>query len=190
MKKQMMKKLVILDLDETLMYATSTPKTAAWDFELPPYKVYKRPFLEEFLTELKEHYRIAIWSSASDQYVEEMVAHIVPKNFPLCFVWGRSKCTLVRSFEEISDIDYTDHSLYLKNVKKVYRKGYASKESILIVDDTQSKLRRNYGNAIYPTAYRGNPADDELKKLLRYLIKIKDVSNFRSLEKRNWKSQL
>lgn len=72
----------------------------------------------------------------------------------------------------------------------MYRKGYASKESILIVDDTQSKLRRNYGNAIYPTAYRGNPADDELKKLLRYLIKIKDVSNFRSLEKRNWKSQL
>lgn len=91
MKKQMMKKLVILDLDETLMYATSTPKTAAWDFELPPYKVYKRPFLEEFLTELKEHYRIAIWSSASDQYVEEMVAHIVPKNFSAVFCLGTVK---------------------------------------------------------------------------------------------------
>jgi carboxy-terminal domain RNA polymerase II polypeptide A small phosphatase len=82
---------------------------------------------------------------------------------------------------------YAAHYHYLKILKKVRKKGYAL-ERVLIVDDTPSKARRNYGNAIYPKEYLGEPEDCELTLLLDYLIKIKDVPNVRAIEKRTWKS--
>jgi RNA polymerase II subunit A small phosphatase-like protein len=47
-KKPIEKILIILDLDETLIHATDKPHDDAWDFEVFHYKVYKRPYLQEF----------------------------------------------------------------------------------------------------------------------------------------------
>jgi hypothetical protein len=82
---------------------------------------------------------------------------------------------------------YASHYNYLKVLKKVRNKGYRL-ERMLIVDDTPSKARRNYGNVIYPKEYLGDSGDNELLLLFKYLMKIKDVENVRTIEKRNWKS--
>jgi NLI interacting factor-like phosphatase len=42
--------LLILDLDETLIYATEEPLQRVPDFIIGPYAVYRRPYLTEFLT--------------------------------------------------------------------------------------------------------------------------------------------
>lgn len=187
------KKLLILDIDETLIHATKEPPRLNWDFEIGPYKVFERPFLHQFLNSIKDYYKIAIWSSASDEYVEQIVDKIFPNNYPLEFVWGRSMCTQQfnhQLFEELGYADYNNHLYYVKILKKVKKKRIAKIEEILIVDDTPQKAKYNYGNAIYPLEYLGNTQDDELELLLQYLIKIKETTNFRTLEKRFWRKEI
>ncbi len=186
-------KLLILDLDETLVHATKEPLSYSCNFSIEQYMVYKRPYLNAFLDKVKAYYKIAVWSSASDQYVEQVVANIFPPDYPLEFVWGRSKCTQQMDQESMEDLGYSDyysHLNYSKILKKVKKKGFAKMEDILIIDDTPRKSKHNYGNAIYPTEFIGDPNDMELKLLLSYLIQIKEETNFRKIEKRNWQEQV
>lgn len=183
--------LLILDLDETLIHSSNKALNRPADFQVFHYHVYKRPFIKEFLLGCNEHFKLVIWSSASDDYVEEIVKKIIPKNIPLQFIWGRSRCTYclnIFSFESSPD-DYFNHYHYTKVLKKVKNRSY-SLDRVLIIDDTPTKSRRNYGNAIYPAVYTGDSADNELPRLLTYLIELKDAENVRAIEKRNWKNRI
>lgn len=184
------KLLLILDLDETLIHATASPPNEDWDFEYDKYKVYKRPHLKQFLISAKEHFKVAVWSSASDDYVDGIVNAIFPENYPLEFVWARSKCTKQFGLKSIDDYGYSDsyeHMHYTKILKKVKRHGYANLNKILMVDDTPHKLKYNYGNAIYVSEFSGSKQDEELLHLMKYLLLLKDVENVRAIEKRNWR---
>ena len=77
------------------------------DFKIFDYNVYKRPFLEDFLEEIRNDFLIAIWSSASDDYVGEVVKRIIPEEIKLEFVWGRSRCAYRRNLQ-IDDYGYYD----------------------------------------------------------------------------------
>lgn len=185
--------LVILDLDETLIYATQEPNDSSWDFEVGPYKVFKRPYLDQFLEELSKHFKVAVWSSASEDYVAEIVKNIFPPNYPLEFVWARPQCTRQLDYEAMEAdgyVDYHSHAVYVKILKKVKKKGYAPIEKMLIIDDTPRKAKYNYGNAIYPEEFKGNPQDNELALLIKYLMTLKEVENVRTISKRGWKSYL
>lgn len=185
------KLLLVLDLDETLIHASSKELDRPADFQLFDYHIYKRPHLAEFLIGCSQHFRLAIWSSASDDYVAEVTKRIVPAAIPLDFVWGRSRCTYCfhnAAFEELGYTDYHSHYDYVKVLKKLRRRGY-DLDGVLIVDDTPSKAKRNYGNAIYPSEYQGQRHDEELLLLLRYLTQFREVSNVRRIEKRDWRNR-
>ncbi|UOR07527.1 HAD family hydrolase [Hymenobacter aerilatus] len=181
--------LLILDIDETLLHASHIPLGRPADFEVFGYYIYLRPHLTEFLLGCSQHFRLAVWSSASDDYVAEIIRRIVPNTVPLEFAWGRSRCTYCFNniaFEQVGYADFQSHYNYVKVLKKLKRRGY-SLDRVVIVDDTPSKSQRNYGNAIYPTEYIGKPDDRELLQLLQYLVRIKDVPNVRIVEKRHWR---
>ena len=184
--------LLILDLDETLVYATDQQIEGEADFSIFDFQVFKRPFLLEFLNEIKSDFLIAIWSSASDDSVEEVVKQIIPENLKLEFVWGRSRCSYRRNIiideNGYYDSDPSNHHYYIKPLKKLKRQGY-DLNKILIVDDSPHKSKDNYCNAIYPKAFMGDPDDMELKFLSKYLRSLKNKENVRSIEKRNWRSQ-
>ena len=178
MDGQVGKILLILDLDETLIHATKTKlASTGHDFVYADYFVYKRPGFDDLLNSIKEDFKIGVWSSASDDYVNEITSHIFPDNFTLEFIWGRSRCTFKR------DVVFDTYS-FAKPLKKLKKKGYEL-ERILIIDDTAEKVKDNFGNAIYIKEFTGTP-DDELKKLSIYLQKLKSVSNVREIEKRGW----
>ncbi|MDF7812239.1 HAD family hydrolase [Hymenobacter sp. YC55] len=188
------KLLLILDLDETLIHASSKELDRPADFTLFDYHIYIRPYLAEFLVGCSQHFRLAIWSSASDDYVAEVTKRIIPASIPLDFVWGRSRCTYCfdfknAAFEDSGYTGYYNHYDYVKVLKKLRRRGY-DLDRVLIVDDTPSKAKRNYGNAIYPREYHGQLHDNELILLLRYLAQFKDVDNVRSIEKRDWQNRV
>ena len=133
--------LLILDLDETLIHATEGPLGHEPDFAVGPYVVSRRPHLAEFLADCSSSFRLAVWSSASDDYVRDVVGQIIPSGIKLAFAWGRSQC--VRRLDpESYETDY------LKDLKKVKRLGYDLR-LVLILDDTPRKVRRHYGNAVY-----------------------------------------
>lgn len=187
------KTLVILDLDETLIFASMTELNRKADAMVFDYHIYKRPYLEEFLEAIKDDFLLAVWSSASDDYVEEVVKKIIPTHISLEFVWGRSRCTYKRNIV-INEYGYYDdtpsnHYHYTKPLKKIKRKKYTL-ERVLIVDDTPHKSQDNFGNAIYPKEFKGETNDNELQQLAKYLHLLKDVPNVRRIEKRNWRSQV
>ena len=144
-------KLLVLDLDETLIHSTLSRLSYEEGFSFDRYFVYKRPLLEMFLTNIAKHYRVGIWSSAGDEYVQTISDQIKPPQINYEFVWGRSRCTLKRDME-------TDTFEYAKKLSKLKKKGF-SLEDILIVDDTHQKAKSNYGNAIYIKEFTGDDTD-------------------------------
>ena len=183
-----------------LFRSTTKALDKAFDFTVFNYFIYQRPYLKEFFEKIKDHFLIALWSSADDEYVEEIAKKILPKNIELEFIWARSKCTYKRNFNPVFD-DYQDYSTsdnshyhFVKPLKKLKKKGYKL-ERILIVDDTPHKSRDNYGNVIYPKEYGshqndGEENDTELLLLADYLLLLKDKTNVRKIEKRGWNTQL
>ncbi len=183
--------LLILDLDETLVHATKQALDRPADFRLFDYHVYRRPFLLEFLQMVAPHFQLAVWSSASDDYVEAVVDQIFPPEIPLAFVWGRSRCTYRHRGHWDDPRSWNSawsHYHYVKPLRKLKRKGYRL-ERILIVDDTPHKAKDNYGNVIYPREYLGAEEDRELLDLAQYLLQLKAEKNVRTIEKRGWWKQ-
>ena len=172
-------KLIILDLDETLIHATHNELDIPFDFKFDKYFVYERPHLRQFLTNISNNFSLGIWSSASDEYVNEIVRHIKPDNVEFIMVWGRSKCSLKR------DTTF-DTYCFEKRLDKLKKNGFKL-EQILIVDDSPSKSRTNYGNAIHIKEFTGDKSDSELSHLYEYLMTFKTVSNVRTIEKRGWR---
>lgn len=179
--------LLILDLDETLIFATEEKLQAPADFEVFQYFVYKRPHLDEFIRQVSQWYDLAVWSSASDPYVEAISQKIFPTDIHLNFVWGRSRATLPRNFDPHLYWDI-NHQHFVKDLSKLKKKGWPLRR-ILIVDDTPEKSARNYGNAIYPQIFEGDEEDEELLLLANYLETLKDCQNVRVIEKRRWRDQ-
>jgi carboxy-terminal domain RNA polymerase II polypeptide A small phosphatase len=173
-------KLVILDLDETLIHATKNVLDTPYDFTFDKYFVYERPLVRQFLNNVSEHFSVGVWSAGGDEYVNEIVQAIKPESVHFEIVWGRSKCSLRR--DEYGDYDYE------KRLDKLKKKGFGL-ERILIVDDTPSKSRTNYGNAIYIKEFTGDKNNRELQFLYEYLLTLKTVENVRTIEKRGWSKQ-
>ena len=174
------RKLLILDLDETLIFATETHLSIPTDFKAGPYHVYRRPHLEKFLSFVCGHFEIAVWTSSSQAYAENVVANIFPKDFPLSFVWDRRRCTSV--FDPV-----TWGHVYVKDLRKVKRRGYRL-ESVIMVDDTPEKLVRHYGNHLRLEAFMGDPQDSELYDVQPFLVYLSEQENIRRIEKRGWRS--
>jgi TFIIF-interacting CTD phosphatase-like protein len=173
--------LLILDLDETLVYATEQPRDdlGPGDLRIGEYTVYRRPFLDEFLRFVEGHFDLAVWSSAGGLYVAELVAHLFPPPSPLRFVWSCERCT--RRFHPETQDHY-----WVKDFKKVKRAGFAL-EHVLMIDDTPEKLERNYGNHLRVRPFEGQADDTELRDLIPFLNRMLLVEDMRSVEKRNWR---
>ena len=178
----MPKSLLILDLDETLVHATEQPLVHRPHFEVPPHHVYKRPLLTPFLEACSAHFELAVWTSASSDYASAVIGEIWPPTLELSFLWSRTRCTRRLDLERMQQI-------LIKDLKKVKKMGY-SLERVLMVDDSPSKLSRQYGNLVRVKPFVGDLEDDELRWLSLFLIELAEVDNVRQVEKRGWRTRM
>ena len=173
-------KLLILDLDETLIYSTTLKLPYKEDFVLGEYYVYKRPGLDVFLKFVNDNFKLAVWTSSTPDYAQSIVEKIFVTPDILQFLWGRERCISKTDLE-------TREQYWVKDLKKVKKIGY-NLDKVLVVDDSPEKLQRNYGNHIPVIPYMGDREDKELKKLNIYLDELKNLESVRSVEKRNWRN--
>lgn len=171
-------KLLILDLDETLIYATEETLEREADFCFEQYRIYKCPFVTDCLSFARQYFLVGVWTSASADYAKAIAQALFPSDYSLQFLWSREHCT------QAYHPDLMEY-YYIKNLAKLKRKGY-DLEKILMVDNTPAKLKRNYGNLIHVADWTGDQSDTELIILQQYLLDLKDEPNVRKLEKRGW----
>jgi RNA polymerase II subunit A small phosphatase-like protein len=175
-------KLLILDLDETLIYSTTNELERPCDFKVFDYFVYKRPGVEDFISDCANWFQLAVWTSSGCDYAREIIQHIFPESVQLQFVFTSERCTARFDGE-------SGKYFYSKPLKKIKRKGY-SLNQVLIVDDTPETFLQNYGNAILVQKYEGFEEDRELFVLLKYLDIIRFEDDLRSTDKRGWRRKV
>lgn len=182
-----MDRLLVLDLDETLIHTESVPDEWAihldFDFKFKGvgkslFYTKKRPFLEDFLNYAFKNFHIGIWTAAGKDYAKNIIKGIGINEKDLVFLYTQENCTIKMN------LDYSNY-YGVKDLKKIKKYGYDLKRT-LIVDDVKETASNNYGNLILISNFTGDIDDVELLKLINYLEKIKDESNYRRIEKRGW----
>ena len=174
-------KLLILDLDETLIHSAFEPLDRPADFHVGTYHTYVRPGAREFIAFCRTHFRVAVWTSSTEGYAQEIVGEIFGADHRLQFLWTRERCI------EVFDSATRSHE-WVKDLAKVRRQGF-DLEQVLVVDDSPRMLARNYGNLIRVLPFRGDTGDRELRMLASYLLELKDVANVRTIDKRGWRQR-
>lgn len=174
--------LLVLDLDETLVYATEVPLAAEADYEVPPYFIYLRPGVREFVRSVSSLFRLAVWTSSSPAYARAICPLVFDQPEFLEFVWASDRCTPTRHFE-------TDSWCNAKPLRKLKRRGFELSR-VLVVDDSPEKHTRNYGNLVAISPFTGDPNDDELVHLSKYLEQLASHADVRRVEKRHWRRRL
>lgn len=175
----MSRPLLILDIDETLLFASEQSLDYAHDYQVGRYVVYKRPHVDTFLAQAAQWFDLAVWTSSSGGYAELAINPLV-QSHELKFLWSRERCT--RQYDQELQQEY-----WLKDLRKVKRLGFPL-EQTLIIDDSPEKIRRHYGNHIRVNPFVGDRADSELERLLPFLDYLRTVENVRRIEKRNWRT--
>lgn len=112
-----MKQLLILGLDETLVYSTKGTLKRPCDFMAGPFLVYKRPFVDKFSAQVAQWYDLAVWTSSSKKYVDAIVRNVFPDPDQLVFIWAMQRCTTAVNME-------TGERFWIKDLKKVENLGY------------------------------------------------------------------
>lgn len=175
------RKLLVLDLDETLVHACEKPLARPPCFSVGPYSVYRRPHLADFVSHVLGRFDVGVWTASGSVYAEQVVERIFPAD-SLKFVWSSRRCSTTRDWT-------TGGYQTIKKLNKLKRHGWRL-ESVIAVDDTPAKHGRNYGNLVTVREFLGDEADVELLLLMRYLDTLADTPNVRAIEKRWWRKQV
>lgn len=175
--------LLVLDLDETLWYGVEPA-----DGEV--VRVQLRPGLGQFLEEVAQDFDLAVWTAASGEWMRGGLAVLhAETGFDLAdravFLWDRDRCSWRRG--EDGDLSWRKPARKFRAgwLRPLYPRG-----RILAVDDVPGNYVCGYGHLVRVTPWTGDASDTELRYLAAYLRSIATVQDFRTLEKRGWRSRL
>ena len=172
-------KLLVLDIDETLIHSSESQLDREPDFKLFDYHVYKRPGVKNFLETCFDWFNVGFWTSATPDYAEFVLQQLDGKTARRSFLWTRERCTF--------RTDQENRCQYVvKDIGKLVNKGYDI-EKIIFVDDRAESLERSYANAVIVSRYEGAEEDNELQLLLTFLDQLGSAEDVRQVEKRNWR---
>jgi TFIIF-interacting CTD phosphatase-like protein len=174
------KPLLVLDLDNTLIYCHEKPYREA-QLTTPHGHVSFRDGLIEFIKEVSIDYDLLVWSNSGPEYVKDMLSLFWPNEVPLVDVFF-STDSRIKASEGMGFPFFKD----MKAICKRHPEYNLSK--IVGVDDKPETYSANYGNVIAVHPFTGEP-DNELQQLSGFLKSLCKKENFRKIEKRYWRSQ-
>lgn len=145
------RKVLVLDLDETLVHCTFQ-RPQSYDFSVSvPFEgavfeafVLKRPFVDEFLAEALRAFEVVIFTASLSQYANPIIDFLCP-SVPSAHRMFREHCTF-RDGYFVKDLGMFNRPL----------------GEILIVDNNPTSFLMHPSNAILSQTWEGNPHDREL----------------------------
>ncbi|EOD37003.1 hypothetical protein EMIHUDRAFT_225968 [Emiliania huxleyi CCMP1516] len=162
---------LVLDIDGTLIDST--------DFDTV---IHKRPGVDAFLDDCFSSFAaVAIWTHAGSDWARHVTQHVLTdadgRPRPWAFVWSASRASAKRKpIEHMFDLhparDYIKPLLKVWRGKKRAAAGF-TRDRTIIVEDTPSNCKSNYGNAVYvPTFQAGDWSDNTLPLLSLHLDEL------------------
>lgn len=153
-----MNNLCLLDLDHTLIYGSYAPsEKVELLFEYSAYlKVYKRPFVEEFIGFLNRYYtHIIVYTTAKKDYANRICLELDIKTFKIL---TRQDCV-------------QKNDRFYKPFQGQWNHLY---EKIDIIDDSpnvwlNTEVYRNKIRFLVPKEFRGEMDDTELLNIIKSL---------------------
>nr|KAJ0226314.1 hypothetical protein LSAT_V11C100020740 [Lactuca sativa] len=141
------KKLLVIPLGGLIVHRAhvrdraTLPKNRRPDLTYGKFKVYKRPFCEEFLRFCFERFEVGLWSSAMEHNIDKVLTQIIGElKTKFLFTWDQNQCTKTR-FTCFGN-DYKP--LFLKELKYIWEKKYSSGEysssNTLLITDPEKAL--------------------------------------------------
>ncbi|XP_020686836.1 uncharacterized protein LOC110102722 isoform X2 [Dendrobium catenatum] len=155
------KKLLVLDLNGILCDVVFGSHGSCLPYKRVNMRsVFKRPFLDDFLTFCFERFVVGIWSSRNKNNIIGVINYIMGDSKDrLLFCWDQSKCTVTG----FNTIENSHKPLVLKELIKLWDKeeaslpwdkGEYSPSNTLLVDDSPYKALCNPPHtAIFPFPY-------------------------------------
>jgi len=173
------KKLLVLDLDYTLFDMKSKADS---------FMHLKRPFTDEFLSALYPYYDLVVWSQTSWKWLEIKLTELGMLTHPrykLCFVLDKSCMFSVNSKKGKHQVKA------MQLIWSKFPELWSPKNSIHI-DDLGRNFAMNPGQGLkiapYKRAHENRHTDKELLYLKNYLLLLKDIDDFETLDHGDWKN--
>jgi Dullard-like phosphatase family protein len=167
------KKVLVLDLDETLVHATSKPmRNVRYDVVVEvvidriPCRFYvkKRPHVDLFLKQVCQWFDVVIFTASLRQYADPVIDHLDPK-----------RLLRKRMFRE-SCVNRA--GVYIKDLTQVH----SDLSKIAIIDNSPVAYSMQKENAIPITDWFGDNLQDEaLLQLLPFLQALQFTADVRSI---------
>ena len=170
--KQSTGRLLVLDVDGTLIAERKDEKEG----------ITARPGLKEFLLQAHElGYDLAVWSASCREYINSVLEEIWPTALvgaPV-FIFTEKECT----YRYLGDGLFSSIRVTIKHLSKVYKRhSQYTPERTLVIDNTPSTYRDNYGNALRISTYTDGE-DDEFEAILAKLKLLSTAANVRQIDK-------
>ncbi|KYQ91871.1 ubiquitin-like domain-containing CTD phosphatase 1 [Tieghemostelium lacteum] len=182
------KKLLVLDLDHTIL-----------DFKDQDVLNMKRPYLDDFLTTIYEHFDIAIWSQTSWKWIDiklsEMGMLTNPK-YKISFVMDQTLMFSVTTYRNVNGKDRTKFKHQVKALDIIWSHKHLGKyytpKNTLHVDDLSRNFAMNPKNGVHIPPFKLKDVkkhllqDSVLLYLTKYLKSISSEEDFSKINHSTW----
>lgn len=169
--KQTAKKLLIFDMDETLVAAKFDHNKPAnfepsftYEFHGQTVYVRERPYLIDCLEKLLPHYEMIVFTAGVKDYADHILDHIDPENKIFKKRLYRTDCIQVEQF-------------FVKDLDIILDR---ERENMIIVDNSILSFAFDLDNGVPINSFYGQEKDDrELLFLFSFLEEVAEVADVR-----------
>lgn len=192
------KKILILDLDETLIHSLSrgSPRSYASSSTLHMieiklnkisslYYVHKRPYCDHFLNEVSKHFELQIFTASVREYADPIIDWLEES------ILDRSNSSGKKVFTKRyyrNDCTYREGVGYIKDLSKFFQREDDLK-NVIILDNSPISYALHEDNAVMIEGWINDQRDNDLLSLLPMLhsislcIDVRFILGLRSGEK-------
>ena len=172
------KKMLILDLDETLVHSCFKPADnisnnlsrpdiflkIKFHSKYHEVLVYKRPFVDEFLEKMSKYYNLIIFTASVQEYADPLLDQL-DKNRLIKLRYYRNSCFLDKNGK------------FVKNLYTIYN----DLKNVILLDNNPISYSYNKNNGLPIITWHFDKKDRELLKLipiLEFLSTVNDIRNY------------